>query len=95
MSFLITFYKRSLIISNEKLTNGIMKQYRFIIFYSCGDCQSEWAATMYQAVIIAQASRIKDAKDFTIEVIKDEDGKLYVIDTYMSFKHVIGESLGV
>ena len=65
-----------------------MKQSRFIMFYSCGDCQAEWAATMYQAVIIAQASRIKDAKDFTIESIKDEDGKLYAIDTQMSFKHI-------
>ncbi len=72
-----------------------MKRSRFIIFYSCGDCQAEWAGTMYQAVVKGQARRIDDAKDFTIESVKDEDGKLYAIDTYMSFKRVIGESLGV
>ena len=63
-----------------------MKTSRFIIFYSCGDCQSELAFTMYQAVIIAQASRINAGKDFTIESIKDENGKLYSIENHMTFK---------
>ena len=63
-----------------------MKTSRFIIFYSCGDCQSVMGFTMYQAVITAQSSRISAAKDFTIESIKDENGKLYTIDNQMSFK---------
>ena len=63
-----------------------MKQSKYIIFYSNGDCQSEYGFTMYQAVIIAQASRIKAATDFTIEVIKDEDGKLFKIDSHMTFE---------
>ncbi len=66
-----------------------MKTSRFYLFYSNGDCQSELAFTMYQAVIIAQASRINAGKDFTIESIKDENGKLYAIDNHMSFKYII------
>ena len=66
-----------------------MKKSRFIIFYSCGDCQSEYGFSMYEAVIIGQASRIRAGKDFTIEEIKDENGKRYSIDNHMSFKKII------
>lgn len=63
-----------------------MKTSKFILFYSNGDCQSEFALTIYQAVILAQASRISAGKDFTIESITDENGKVYAIENHMSFK---------
>ena len=72
-----------------------MKKSQFILFFSDGTCQSIHAGTMYQAVILLQASRIKYEKDFTIEVIKDENGNLFKIDSYMSFKQVDGVSMEI
>jgi hypothetical protein len=65
-----------------------MRLYRFLVYFSKKESVEVIAFDLYEAVVLAQAPKIKDGLNFNILKIENADtGKAYKIYKYTTFKH--------
>lgn len=65
-----------------------MKQTKYTFYFTDGTLSTQYAMSHYQATILAMAEKINKGEDFSIETIKDEEGREYYIVTYMDIDRV-------
>ena len=63
-----------------------MKKSKFTIWYSDGTGLVQYACTIFEAVVLSMAKRIKDGNNYSIDSIEDEKGIHYEIVDYMRFE---------